>query len=103
MPPVPQENRAPVIVPHFPVLRLTRNPSEGGWLKVLTGTSVMESWTLSGLGFVAGACTTFSLCPQVLKAWRSADREAISKRTYLIASSAYALWIVHGVMIGSVP
>ena len=72
-------------------------------MKVLTGTSVMESWTLSGLGFVAGACTTFSLCPQVLKAWRSADREAISKRTYLIASSAYALWIVHGVMIGSVP
>ncbi len=45
----------------------------------------------------------FSLCPQVLKAWRSADREAISKRTYLVASSAYALWIVHGVMIESVP
>jgi MtN3 and saliva related transmembrane protein len=38
-----------------------------------------------------------------LKAWRSADREAISKRTYLVASAAYALWIVHGVMIGSVP
>ncbi len=56
----------------------------------------------------AGALLTmsqeaFSLCPQVLKAWRSADREAISKRTYLVASSAYALWIVHGVMIESVP
>jgi MtN3 and saliva related transmembrane protein len=63
----------------------------------------MEGWTLTGLGFIAGACTTFSLFPQVLKAWRSADREAISKRTYLVASAAYALWIVHGVMIGSVP
>ncbi len=42
----------------------------------------MEGWTLTALGFVAGTCTTFSLVPQVLKAWRSADREAISKRTY---------------------
>ena len=63
----------------------------------------MEGWTLTGLGFVAGACTTFSLVPQVLKAWRSADREAISKRTYVVATAAYALWIVHGIMIGSMP
>jgi MtN3 and saliva related transmembrane protein len=35
----------------------------------------------------------------VFKAWRSADREAISKRTYFVASAG----IVHGVMIGSVP
>jgi MtN3 and saliva related transmembrane protein len=63
----------------------------------------MEGWTLTALGFVAGTCTTFSLVPQVLKAWRSADREAISKRTYLVATAAYALWIVHGVMIGSMP
>ncbi len=63
----------------------------------------MEGWTLTALGFVAGACTTFSLVPQVLKAWRSADPEAISKRTYVIATFAYALWIVHGVMIWSLP
>src|SRR5829696_8868279 len=63
----------------------------------------MDGWTITGLGFVAGACTTFSLFPQVLKAWRSADREAISKRTYFVASAAYALWVVHGLMIGSVP
>ena len=63
----------------------------------------MEGWILTALGFVAGACTTFSLVPQVLKAWRSADREAISKRTYVVASSAYGLWIVHGVMIESAP
>ena len=33
----------------------------------------------------------------------TADREAISKRTYFVASAAYALWIVHGLIIGSVP
>jgi MtN3 and saliva related transmembrane protein len=53
----------------------------------------MDDWTLTALGFVAGVCTTF---PQVLKAWRSADREAISKRTYAVASAAYVLWIVNG-------
>jgi hypothetical protein len=41
-------------------------------------------------------CARFSF-PQVLDAWRSAG-EAISKRTYFVASG-----IVHGVMIGSVP
>jgi MtN3 and saliva related transmembrane protein len=46
-------------------------------------------------------CARFSF-PQVLNAWRSAG-EAISKRTYFVASAAYILWIVHGVMIGSVP
>jgi len=72
-------------------------------LKVLAENFRMEGWTLTALGFVAGVCTTFSLVPQVMKAWRAADREAISKRTYAVASAAYALWIVHGVMIGSMP
>src|SRR6476619_5316811 len=67
------------------------------------GELPMEGWTLTALGFVAGVCTTFSLVPQVMKAWRAADREAISKRTYAVASAAYTLWIVHGVMIGSMP
>jgi MtN3 and saliva related transmembrane protein len=63
----------------------------------------MGGWWLMAAGFVAGACTTFSLVPQVLKAWRSADREAISKRTYVVSTAAYALWTLHGVMIGSIP
>ena len=63
----------------------------------------MQGWSLTALGFVAGICTTFSFVPQVIKAWRSADTEAISKRTYFISAGAFALWIVHGAMIGSVP
>ena len=63
----------------------------------------MQGWWLTALGFVAGICTTFSFVPQVIKAWRSTDIEAISKRTYLISAGAFALWIVHGVMIGSLP
>jgi len=63
----------------------------------------VEGWWLTGLGFVAGTCTTFSFVPQLLKAWRTTDTEAISKRTYLISTAAFGLWIVHGVMIGRLP
>ena len=64
---------------------------------------VMHGWSLTALGFVAGILTTFSFVPQVLKAWRSTDTEAISKRTYVISTGAFSLWIVHGVMIGGLP
>ena len=63
----------------------------------------MEGWLLTTLGFVAGICTTFSFVPQLLKAWRSTDTEAISKRTYLISTGAFGLWVVHGVMIEGLP
>ncbi len=63
----------------------------------------MHGWALTALGFVAGILTTFSFVPQVLKAWRATDTEAISKRTYVISTGAFALWIVHGVMIGGLP
>jgi MtN3 and saliva related transmembrane protein len=72
-------------------------------LKLLVEEPGMQGWVLTALGFVAGACTTFSLVPQLLKAWRAADKEAISKRTYAVATAAYALWIIHGLMIGSAP
>ena len=63
----------------------------------------MDGWSLTALGFVAGTCTTFSFVPQLLKAWRSTDTEAISKRTYLISTAAFGMWIAHGVMIGRLP
>ncbi len=63
----------------------------------------MDGWWLVALGTVAGTCTTFSFVPQVLKAWREGDTEAISKRMYVASLIAYGLWIVHGLMITSVP
>ena len=63
----------------------------------------MQGWSLTALGFVAGTLTTFSFVPQLSKAWRSTDTEAISKRTYVISTVAFALWIAHGVMIGGLP
>jgi MtN3 and saliva related transmembrane protein len=63
----------------------------------------MQTWWLTALGLAAGLCTSFSFVPQVLKAWREGDTEAISKRMYMASLIAYGLWIVHGLMIASIP
>jgi MtN3 and saliva related transmembrane protein len=63
----------------------------------------MQTWWLTALGLAAGLCTSLSFVPQVLKAWREGNTEAISKRMYVASLAAYSLWIVHGLMIGSVP
>jgi MtN3 and saliva related transmembrane protein len=55
------------------------------------------------VGTVAGICSTGSFVPQVIKAWREQDTEAISKRMYVVTVAAFTLWIVYGLMIGSVP
>ncbi|MCU0893910.1 MAG: SemiSWEET transporter [Rhodospirillales bacterium] len=55
------------------------------------------------VGLVAGLCSTSSFVPQVLKAWREGDTEAISKRMYIVTVSAFSLWIAYGVMIESWP
>jgi MtN3 and saliva related transmembrane protein len=63
----------------------------------------MESWSVAALGIVAGLCTTGSFLPQVAKAWRTGDTGAISCRMYVIILAAFALWLVYGVLVGSVP
>jgi MtN3 and saliva related transmembrane protein len=63
----------------------------------------MQTWWLTALGLAAGLCTSLSFVPQVLKAWREGDTEAISKRMYVASLIAYGLWIVHGLTIASVP
>jgi MtN3 and saliva related transmembrane protein len=55
------------------------------------------------VGTVAGICSTGSFVPQVIKAWREQDTEAISKRMYVVTVAAFTLWIVYGLMIESVP
>jgi MtN3 and saliva related transmembrane protein len=70
---------------------------------ILMGKQNMQTWWLTALGLAAGLCTSLSFVPQVLKAWRERDTEAISKRMYVASLIAYGLWIVHGLMITSVP
>ncbi len=63
----------------------------------------MDFSTESLIGVIAGLCSTSSFVPQVVKAWREGNTEAISKRMYIVTVSAFTLWIVYGVMIESWP
>lgn len=63
----------------------------------------MPGWLIMALGIAAGLCTSFSFVPQVIKAWREGDTEAISKRMYLASLAAYGLWLIHGFLISSLP
>lgn len=60
-------------------------------------------WLPSIVGVVAGICSTTSFVPQVIKVWREGDTQAISKKMYLVTVTAFTLWAIYGVMIGSVP
>ncbi|MGL4825315.1 MAG: SemiSWEET family sugar transporter [Alphaproteobacteria bacterium] len=60
---------------------------------------------LSGLellGFVAGACTTFSFVPQVVRIWKTRSVEDVSLAMYCIFCSGVVLWIFYGLSKGAV-
>ena len=60
----------------------------------------MDGWLTNGLGVAAGLLSTASFVPQVIKAWREGDTEAISLRMYVVTVTALALWTAYGALIG---
>ena len=63
----------------------------------------MDPTVVTLIGTIAGICSTGSFVPQVLKAWREGNTEAISKKMYVITVTAFSLWIAYGFLIGSLP
>ena len=63
----------------------------------------MSEWWITVLGMVAGLLTTGSFVPQVVKAWREGDTNALSLRMYLVMTGAFMLWLGYGLLIGSWP
>ena len=63
----------------------------------------MGGWWITILGTMAGVCTTGSFVPQVVKAWREGDTNAISLRMYLVLVAAFVLRLGYGLLIGSWP
>lgn len=61
----------------------------------------MDGWLPNALGIVAGLLSVSSFVPQVLKAWREGDTDAISKRMYLVTVTAFVLWTSYGFVLGS--
>jgi MtN3 and saliva related transmembrane protein len=63
----------------------------------------MGGWWITVLGAAAGLCTVGRFVPQVVKAWREGDTNAISLRMYLVLVAGFVLWLGYGLLIGSWP
>lgn len=55
------------------------------------------------IGFLAGALTTFSFVPQVLKSYRSKRCDDLSAGMLLAFTSGVVLWLVYGLFLRSAP
>lgn len=55
------------------------------------------------LGLIAGTLTTAAFIPQVVRTWRTRSTHDISLGMFALFSTGLVLWLVYGVMIGSLP
>ena len=55
------------------------------------------------LGLAAGALTTLSFIPQVLKTWKSRSAKDISFGMFLLFSLGVLLWLIYCINIDSMP
>lgn len=55
------------------------------------------------LGLIAGALTTVSFLPQVIKTWRTKATSALSLWTFILQGTALILWTIYGIMIKELP
>ncbi len=59
--------------------------------------------TITLLGMVAGALTTVSLIPQVIKTVKSKSAGDMSLFMYLLFAAGISLWLLYGLLIQSLP
>ncbi|OLN31059.1 hypothetical protein DVDV_0181 [Desulfovibrio sp. DV] len=62
----------------------------------------MTGWS-DWVGFAAGLCTTAAFAPQVFKTLRSRSVGDISLGMYALMVVGIALWLIHGLAVGSAP
>lgn len=55
------------------------------------------------VGYPAAILTTVAFVPQAWKSWRTRDLSGISLPMYGMFTLGVALWLVYGLLIGSVP
>jgi MtN3 and saliva related transmembrane protein len=55
------------------------------------------------VGYIAACCTTLCWLPQAVRTIRTRDTRAISLWTQAFFAVGIALWLVYGLVIGSVP
>lgn len=55
------------------------------------------------IGFMAGALTTTSFLPQVIKSFKLKETKDISLTMYIAIGVGILLWLVYGLYLGALP
>lgn len=55
------------------------------------------------LGLTAGALTSISFLPQVIKTWQSKSARDLSLAMFGIFSTGVTLWLIYGLQVSSLP
>ena len=63
----------------------------------------MEKIHIGIIGLIAGACTTLSFVPQVVKILKTRHVRDISLLMYIILTTGVSLWLVYGILIEEAP
>jgi MtN3 and saliva related transmembrane protein len=63
----------------------------------------MNAILVDVVGALAAMCSTTSFAPQLVKLWRDKQGGEVSLGMYVLTVSAFVLWSVYGLMLGSWP
>lgn len=55
------------------------------------------------IGYIAAFCTTFAFVPQAMTVWKTGSTRDLSLAMFLIFTLGVALWLVYGILVGSMP
>lgn len=55
------------------------------------------------LGLAAGALTTISFFPQVIKTWKSRSAKDLSLGMFCLFCAGVFLWLIYGIMVNDIP
>ncbi|MCK9632343.1 MAG: SemiSWEET transporter [Methanoregula sp.] len=55
------------------------------------------------IGYIAGALTTISFIPQVVKAWKMKETRDLSLAMLVLFAIGVLLWTLYGIWAGSLP
>ena len=62
----------------------------------------MQEVFIEGIGIVAGILGVIAWIPQIREVWIEGLHEGISLPTFFLVSTALVLWLIYGILIGSV-
>ena len=62
----------------------------------------MQEVFIEGIGIIAGSLGVIAWIPQIREVWVEGLHEGISLPTFFLVSTALVLWLIYGILIGSV-